>query len=462
MSSFLSTVLLVLLLVNCCLAKHAYLLTPQPRTNYSTGYTGCFVSLNQSESGAKNCSVCDGAYNSSISPPNKTRGSTITLAWPRRNNTGGFIRIAWAPATNSTSNVWFDQFTQYYFCYEQGRVAGEFCAPYNASDPNLYDYMSPSNGSCSYNISVPRHLWTNVTRWTLQWAWFGGSGDSGDHYSCKDYVISGTYNATDAVNWPKFIGGDYSNPNSSNLCKFFNTNKLGVCKTDPCNTTSLITGARSGFPIEADGTALGTYPPTKAPTVTPTDAPTPAPSHAPTGAPTNYTAEPTRDKTSTNSPTAKKNDDQNALSIGATAGISISLFFVGLAVGIGITCFCMKKNWKPKRSRQEPATQVPVHLKGVTTVYSMNSPASSVSDHPRKPTGAGPAGAYAEDEESPQYEPESDGSHARGASPTPMMKKRSVFDPKRYDELSPLERKLAEELAAEKAAAAAAAAGQEE
>jgi len=197
------------------------------------------------------------------------RGATLSVQWPRNNHAGGFIRLAWAPKSQSDSAAAFDAGVEQITCHEIGG-----CHPDDPSNPNGGD-SGPADGSsraCSLTVNVPTYLTDG--EWTLQWAWFGGAFALGDYYSCVDYAVSGGPQTT-VQPAAVFKGGDYTYP-GQNKCKYFNTDRLHRCVNEPCNNPITPLNQEESGPAFGIA-AAGTTPVTPAPTpVTPTPA-TPAP-----------------------------------------------------------------------------------------------------------------------------------------------------------------------------------------
>jgi len=137
---------------------HSYLTNPTSRSNQKESTTGCRGS---------NClGPCDRPLASATRAPiTIARGASISVQWPRNNHAGGFIRLAWAPTSQSDSHAAFDAGVQQISCHEVGG-----CRPDSASDPNGGD-SGPADGSsraCTVSINVPTHLADGA--YTLQWA----------------------------------------------------------------------------------------------------------------------------------------------------------------------------------------------------------------------------------------------------------------------------------------------------
>jgi len=198
---------------------HSYVTEPITRSNQKQSNAGC--------RGPSCMGPCDAPLSSKKVTIQASRGQSITVKWPRNNHAGGFIRFAWAPTSQSDSHAAFDNNVQQINCHEVGG-----CRPDDLSNPNGGD-SGAGDGSfqpCQSTISVPSHLTDG--EWTLQWAWFGGAFSLGDYFSCVDYRISG--GALSVATTPVFIGGDFTYPNQQK-CKFFNTNQLHKCTSEPCN-----------------------------------------------------------------------------------------------------------------------------------------------------------------------------------------------------------------------------------
>jgi len=266
---------IVLLGLVCGVLSHSYITSPTSRSNQKQSNTGC------------RGSACLGPCDVPLARKTRdaivtSRGSKITIQWPRNNHAGGFIRFAWAPTDQSDTHSVFDNNVHQINCHEVGG-----CSPDSASDPNGGD-SGPTDGSsraCTSVLTVPPHLADGA--WTLQWAWFGGAFSLGDYYSCVDYKISGGASGSYT---PVFVGGDYSYPGQQK-CKFFNTNKLHVCVNEPCNAP-IFNGEQSGPPAYVQ---IGGSAPTPAAT-TGAKAPTPAATtgaKVPTPAATTGAKEPT-------------------------------------------------------------------------------------------------------------------------------------------------------------------------
>jgi len=270
---------------------HSYLTKPTSRSNQRNSVTGCR---------GPNClGPCDVKLSNAQTPAvTIARGQTIQLNWPRNNHAGGFIRVAWAPTSNSDSHEAFDANVQEFFCHEKGG-----CKPDNPSDANGGD-SAPADGSfqpCAASVTVPPHLADG--KWTLQWAWFGGAFALGDYYSCVDYTVSGGPSGSAPATF--FEGGDFSYPGQQK-CKFFNTDRLHRCVNEPCNNPVYsLSVQQSGAPFGVGTTpapaptptptptpvttgrkATTGRPPAPAPTPTPTPTPVPTPVPTPTPTPT--------------------------------------------------------------------------------------------------------------------------------------------------------------------------------
>lgn len=202
--------------------SHTYVTSPITRCNQVVTNIGC-----RGPSCLGPCECERGIFNPNVL--NKKRGDVIKVDWPRNNHAGGFIRMAWAPFDDSDKHEAFDNNVQLFSCHEAGAcVAGIDKNNLDGPDP------FPNNGkfgACDVSVKIPPHI--SDGKWTLQWAWFGGAAGIGDYYSCIDINVSGGANG----NAPKieFQGGDASNPNNKNVCKFFNTDELHKCTIEPCN-----------------------------------------------------------------------------------------------------------------------------------------------------------------------------------------------------------------------------------
>jgi len=198
---------------------HSYVTSPTSRSNQKQSETGC--------RGPACLGPCDVPKSQARTPVTISRGASVTLQWPRNNHAGGFIRVSWAPTSQSDTMSVFDDNVQQIVCHERGG-----CKPDDPNDPNGGD-SGPADGSvnpCQVTIVVPPYLTDGL--WTLQWAWFGGAFALGDYYSCVDYQISG--GASGAKPAAFYLGGDYTYPNQQK-CKFFNTDRLHQCVNEPCN-----------------------------------------------------------------------------------------------------------------------------------------------------------------------------------------------------------------------------------
>jgi len=220
---------------------HSYLTTPISRANQRQTETGC--------RGPACLGPCEVPLAQALTPAaTASRGDSITLTWPRNNHAGGFVRFAWAPTANSDDMTQFDNNAQVFTCFEIG--PGGLCAPSDPTDPNGGDTGGQYN--CGYTLTVPGYLTDG--KWTLQWAWFGGAFTLGDYYSCVDYTISGGSSSSEQGAY--FLGGDYADPTNTNVCKFFNTDRLHNCVDEPCNNPNL-PGQNTGAPYNV---AIGTPP----------------------------------------------------------------------------------------------------------------------------------------------------------------------------------------------------------
>jgi len=241
---------------------HSYLTSPISRSNQKQSNSGCRGPL---------CyGPCDAKAASARTPITIARGASVSLQWPRNNHAGGFIRVAWAPTSQSDSHAAFDANIQEIVCHERGG-----CKPDNANDPNGGD-SNPSDGSflpCQVSITVPPHLTDGL--WTLQWAWFGGAFALGDYYSCVDYKIQGGDSGLKPATF--FLGGDYSYPGQQK-CKFFNTDRLHQCVNEPCDNAVYPSGERSGPAYGFSSTSPPTVPATTGAPVPATTGAAPKPS----------------------------------------------------------------------------------------------------------------------------------------------------------------------------------------
>lgn len=211
--------------------SHNWLVSPVSRSNQAQTQTGCRV-------GGEGNPNCPGPCDRSLSQTtraaiNVKRGDTIPVKWNRHQHPGGFVRLAWSPTSNSDSHSSFDTYVDKIVCKEIGG-----CGPTKSSDPS-----GQSNGiDCGLTYTIPS--WLSDGKWTLQWAYFGGFYNAGDYYACADYVVSGGTSLV-SQNPAVFQGGDYTYPNQ-NVCLFYSTNKLHVCKVEPCTTGSFPAGAQKG------------------------------------------------------------------------------------------------------------------------------------------------------------------------------------------------------------------------
>jgi len=230
--------------------SHSYLTAPQSRSDQKETETGC--------RGPACLGPCDVPLASSVTPATTiARGTLVNLNWPRNNHAGGFIRVAWAPTSESDTASVFNSGVQEIFCHEVGG-----CGPSDPTDPNGGD-NAPADGSsdpCQHSITVPLSL-TNGA-WTMQWAWFGGAFALGDYYSCVDYVISGGPSGSAQI--PLYYGGDYTYP-GQNKCKFFNTDRLGQCVDEPCSNPIYTLSAEESGPAFGIAAASSTGSVTPAP-----------------------------------------------------------------------------------------------------------------------------------------------------------------------------------------------------
>jgi len=220
---------------------HSYVSSPATRGRQGETNNGC--------RGPSCLGPCEPRSNSPAATPVQ-RGASLDIRWPRNNHAGGFVRFAWA-RTTATTNAEFDAGASIYECYEKGPA----CEPASASDPNGGDSASSTQTGCQSIITVPN--WLDDGAWTLQWAWFGGAFSLGDYFSCIDYVVSG--GPTSSQPQPVFRGGDYANPGKP-VCKFFNTDELHKCISEPC-TSPTLPGQNVGTPrniaLAASGSDAG-------------------------------------------------------------------------------------------------------------------------------------------------------------------------------------------------------------
>ncbi|KAJ3272779.1 hypothetical protein HK104_004403 [Borealophlyctis nickersoniae] len=152
------------------------------------------------------------------------RGSKIPIQWIRGNHPGGFVRLAVAPLSQSDSWTAFNTAAgSQYFCFERN------CGPTNPNDMTFGKNNGPGAGTCSATFTVPDHLPDGD--YTLQWIWFGGGvylaqkdAGFGEFYTCTDIIVRGGAPKKTTKPGPKFVGGDYSNPNKG-VCKYWSSNK---------------------------------------------------------------------------------------------------------------------------------------------------------------------------------------------------------------------------------------------
>ena len=156
------------------------------------------------------------------------RGQEILVAWPRNQHPGGFVRLAWAPTSESGKHSAFNGGVQKFACYE----VGPKCHSSDPNDPLAIDNDGEESNACYTKTVVPAHF--DDGEYTLQWAYFGSSFRLGDYHSCTDMVVSGGIKTRAAPPAPIFEGGDAGNPRASK-CSFFNTDRLGVCVLEPCD-----------------------------------------------------------------------------------------------------------------------------------------------------------------------------------------------------------------------------------
>jgi len=217
---FISGIILVGLLYGAF--GHSYVTSPMSRSDQKQSEAGC--------RGPACLGPCDVPLAMKTRAAIATsRGSTLTIQWPRNNHAGGFIRFAWAPTSQSDNMAVFDSSVQQINCHEVGG-----CGPSDPSLPNGGDNGAADGSSkpCQTTIQVPANLADGA--WTLQWAWFGGAFSLGDYYSCVDYQVSGGSALISSSFTSVFVGGDYTYP-GQDKCKFFNTDKLHVCVDEPCS-----------------------------------------------------------------------------------------------------------------------------------------------------------------------------------------------------------------------------------
>jgi len=219
-----------LLLLVGVIDSHNWLSWPVSRANQRATQTGCRLG---GEGNPTCAGPCDKSVSQmSIAPITAQRGQTLQINWNRHNHPGGFIRFAWSPTSQSDSHSSFDSRVDRVVCKEIGG-----CGP---ADPN--SPTGDSNGvDCGTTIEVP--LWLTDGAWTLQWAYFGGWYNAGDYYACVDYTISGGPTSTQSS--PVYIGGDFTYPHED-VCLFYSTNALHVCKIEPCTTGTFAAGNQKG------------------------------------------------------------------------------------------------------------------------------------------------------------------------------------------------------------------------
>jgi len=242
---------------------HSYLTSPLSRSDQTQTTTGC--------RGPACLGPCDVPLAQAGQVPVVTiaRGQTINPQWPRNNHAGGFIRFSWTQTANSDNPTDFDNGVQEIHCHEIGG-----CKPDDPTNPNGGD-SAPADGSfqpCQVNIVVPSYLTDGL--WTLQWAWFGGAFALGDYYSCVDFKVSGG-TAVSAKKPAVYIGGDYSNP-TTDVCKFFNTDRLHQCVDEPCSNPIYTLDAQQTGPAFGFSSSSGTTPSTP-PSTPPSQSPSPSP-----------------------------------------------------------------------------------------------------------------------------------------------------------------------------------------
>jgi len=197
---------------------HSYLSNPISRANQRQTQSGC--------RGPACLGPCEVTKVQALTlPASIARGDSIQVQWPRNNHAGGFVRYAWAPFDSSDDMSVFDNNAQVYTCFEIGTSD---CGSSDPTNPNGGDDGNQFN--CGFTLTVPGYLTDG--KWTLQWAWFGGAFTLGDYYSCVDYNVAG--GPSSAQQGPYFLGGDYSNPTNTGVCKWFNTDRLHVCVNEPC------------------------------------------------------------------------------------------------------------------------------------------------------------------------------------------------------------------------------------
>jgi len=230
------SILLVVLYHMNLINAGSYVTSPITRGNQATTQKGC--------TGPACYGPCE-STSSTIQAQNiqtTSRGSPLSIKWPRNGKAGGFVRIAWAVTSTSDTMLNFDTNVQAIYCFEVN------CGPADPGNPNGGDNGTPDGSvlPCSVSTTVPTHLYDGP--WTMQWAYFGGAFVGGDYFSCVDYNIAGGFNVTSKQR-AIFIGGDYSNPTNTSDCKFFNVDKLHVCKNEPClKPPAEYPGQNDGFP----------------------------------------------------------------------------------------------------------------------------------------------------------------------------------------------------------------------
>ena len=165
------------------------------------------------------------------------RGQDIEITWPRNNHAGGFIRIAFAPLNQSDRHTAFNQRVWFWTCHEMTCKS-------SSADPTGGDSDGGAPGNCRTSIKAPPQLADG--KWTMQWAWVGGSFQLGDYYSCVDYEVQGGEPVSNEPMRPVFQGGDVHFPHE-NKCMFFNANDVGICVNEPC-TNGNMPGEQSGAP----------------------------------------------------------------------------------------------------------------------------------------------------------------------------------------------------------------------
>ncbi|RKP19334.1 hypothetical protein ROZALSC1DRAFT_29060 [Rozella allomycis CSF55] len=239
---------------------HSYLVTPLSRTAQYYTKSGCRADA------IWNDTSCFGPCDSPnplpsthpyyIPPATYQRGSSMVVEWARQNHTGGFVRLSIVPQSSSNNRSAFDASVLLglgIFIY--------FLDSSDAEHDYAFDDVLETGKQikfCKTSLKIPDTLPDGPA--TLQWVFFGGHLMLGDYYSCTDINISGgiEYKSNrnqSTMQMPSFQGGDNTYPGQSK-CKYYNTNEIGRCKYEPCQSGTGFYG--NAFPQQGDVVSTNT------------------------------------------------------------------------------------------------------------------------------------------------------------------------------------------------------------